>query len=399
MALGTAVVARQRGGVAFLPDAPPSVAALVAEQRFSELPDVILVAAEYQTALTLAGALTWGRVVGIAAEMAAADAPVSSLPAVVHLTGLLETVEDDQLMLVDAERGVALADPDGAAIAQYQAEYDRIAPKRRLFLESEHLPAQTLDGRAVQVIARILSWDDVALALDAGADALYLPFNSFLLPANADTATQRRSLFALADQAGGKLLILSDDYALTPMAVVEAAQRAELMLAVPPRVDLEGWGLGELLRELHDAEAECFDRQIPAALPRLAAELTLRAETTAERIEGLAAQSVSRLVFGMQEETLNDRLLSRLEPLITAAASHLLPVIVATTPRDFPDALPDDPEAEAWTAVRALVGAGVSGMLVGPERVGVKKAMIRELSYSECRETLLGRLSALEISA
>ncbi|HLV78736.1 MAG TPA: hypothetical protein VKT32_00600, partial [Chthonomonadaceae bacterium] len=208
VALGTAAVVRVQGGIPMLPEAPERIARRLAARRPMETPEVILVAEEYRTALALLRSLPWGKVVGIVAGEAEAEAPVPGVPAVVQVPYLLDSIEDDVLMLVDATNGVVLADPSGMAIAQYQAEHSSIAPRRRLYLDDAHLPARTLDGRDIQVLARVETAEDVAQALDAGADALYVPAGAALLP-DSDETGQRRSLRQLLSLTTGKPLLLA----------------------------------------------------------------------------------------------------------------------------------------------------------------------------------------------
>src|SRR5690349_9264001 len=106
MALGTAAVVRVRGGIPMTPEPPAALAAQIAQRRLTETPEVILVADDYRTGLALAGALSWAKVVGLAAGSAEPDAPVPPFPAVVNVAGLMDAMQDDMLMLVDAGRGI-----------------------------------------------------------------------------------------------------------------------------------------------------------------------------------------------------------------------------------------------------------------------------------------------------
>ena len=181
-AIGAAAVVRVMSGIPLPPEIPPRVLAERASGRTSELPDVIVVAEEFRMALAVSGAMAWANVVGIAAERSETSSLPAPFPAVVGLKNLLEAVEDDMLLLLDASAGVLLADPDPVAIAQYQAEAEHLAPKRRFFLEDVHLPAQTLDGHTIQVIAQIENFDEIAVAIAQGAEALYLSANTVLVP-------------------------------------------------------------------------------------------------------------------------------------------------------------------------------------------------------------------------
>ncbi|HZT44328.1 MAG TPA: hypothetical protein VFA07_19335 [Chthonomonadaceae bacterium] len=398
VALGTAAIVRIKGGIPMLPEVPPRIAERIAARRPMETPEVILVADDYRTALALFGSLPWGKVVGIVAGSADPDAPVPGVPAVVNVSYLLDAIEDDVLMLVDATQGVVLADPSGMAIAQYQAEHSSIAPRRRLYLDDAHLPARTIDGRDIQVLARVEMAEDIVQALDAGADALCVSLGTPLLPDTEETA-QRRSLLSLLSLTTGKPVLLADDYALPPLALLEAAAQADIVLAEPPRDDLEGLGLEELASELWEAQGQCFEQDIACGMPRLAARLTSLAACgppgrETERMESLAAHGATRLLLDLEAEILDASLLARIEALVAAASAHLLPVTAAVALLGFGVSEEDDPEGNIEAALGLIVGTGIAGIVVPPPLVEATKERIRGLHFFECREALLQFLVA-----
>lgn len=398
VALGTAAIVRTKGGIPMLPEVPPRIAERLAARRPMETPEVILVADDYRTALALSGSLPWGRVVGIVAGSADPDVPVPGVPAVVNVPYVLDAIEDDVLMLVDATQGVVLADPSGMAIAQYQAEHSSIAPRRRLYLDDAHLPARTIDGRDIQVLAHVESAEDITQALDAGADALYVPVSTSLLP-DAEEAALRRSLLRLLSLTTGKPLLLADDYLLPPLALLEAAAHADIVLAEPPREELEGLGLEELASELWEAQGQCFEEDIACGMPRLAAGLnSLNAcgppGSEVDRAEALAAHGATRLALSLAGEVLDASLLARMEALVAAASTHLLPVTAAVTLLGFGVSEEDDPEDNIEAALGLIVGTGIAGIVVPPQLVAATKERIRGLHFFECREALLEFLVA-----
>ena len=397
VALGTAAVVRVKGGIPMLPEVPPRIAERLAARRPMETPEVILVADDYRIALALFRSLPWGKVVGIVAGDADPNAPVPGVPAVVNVPYVMDAIEDDVLMLVDAMQGVVLADPSGMAIAQYQAEHSSIAPRRRLYLDEAHLPARTIDGRDIQVLARVETEEDITQALDAGADALNVALGDPLLP-DTEEAGQRRSLQKLLSLTTGKPLLLVDNYALPILALLETAAHADLVLAEPPREDLEGLGLEELATELWEGQGQCFEEDIACGMPRLAAVLaSLDAcgppGSETERMEALAAHGATRLLLRLEGEVLDASLLARLESLVAAASAHLLPVTAAVTLLGFGVTEEDDPESNIEAALGLIVGTGIAGIVVPPGLVGATKERIRGLHFFECREALIAFLN------
>ncbi len=377
VALGTACVVTVHRGFVQAPPPTPRAAELLASSKDAEAPDVVLIAQDYGTAVSLASAIEWANVVGIAAVTCAADAPGSDLPAVIDLPGLMDVVQDDMLVVVDAERGIMMSDPDGVAVAQYQTEINRLAPRTRVFIDGVHLLAETMDGRTILVAAIAQSLSEAENALDVGADMVLAASQSNALPCEVDELSQRTAMVDLLDRTSGKPLLLADRYLLAPTVVLEAGLRSDITLAVPPRDHLQSLGLGELTQELAETEADCLSDGSLVAAPKLAAWLEkdevsrLKEDRTLNRfIEQLGEAGATRLlVSGLTVEML--------EEVSAAGTAAGLPVIVLCT----------DPVEDC--ELKCMVAAGVYGIVVPVSSVRATKEQIRELSFSECRETLL----------
>lgn len=389
-AIGAAAVVRMMSGIPLPPEMPPRVAKERASGRNSELPDIIVVAEDFRIGLAVSGAISWANVVGIAAVRSEAGSLPAPFPAVVGLENLLEVVEDDMLLLLDASAGVLLADPDPIAIAQYQAEAEHLAPKRRFFLEEAHLPAQTLDGHTIRVGAITQTIEEVEFALQSGADALYIPIATehgsgfvmpegyHILPCNAEESVLRRNLAELLSAAQGKPIIISDDYALPLLLLLETAARADITLALPPRDDLEKFGIGEMREELEAALREGEEYEPALAMPRLAADFVdLEVDRAAQTAGILASGAASIIISLAQVHQFIKDILFRIDTVLIKANEQRIPVILRVNEWHEKDETLE-------TAVRYAVGTGASGLLTGP-RVSEVKALIREMNYAECR--------------
>ena len=400
MALGTAAIVRVSHGVTMAPEIPVRIVAELARYPDAERPDVVLVAQDYRVALAWVKTLQWGRVVAIVTSASEPYAPVAPVPSVVNVGGLMQSVQNDMLLLVDAEHGVVLADPDGVAIAQYQLEHDHVDPRRRVYIEDVHLPARTLDGRTVQIMAKVRTADQVDEALKEGADGLYVPFDAPLLPVDADEPTLRRNLFALLEQSAGKPLILSDQYTLPLVTILEASMRANITLAVPPREDLEGLGLREQVEEFQAAEAECIENNVECSPPRLAANVVSTdgyCERGAEGawVDSLVSCGATRLVLSMEDSgVLDEAWLPTLAALVSAATRNLVPSVVSADNRCFNLFGMNELRNELETALRLLIGIGADGVIVVPAEVSAAKKVVGDLTQWECRQEVRRLLDA-----
>lgn len=395
IALGTAAIVRLRNGFPLPPAIPPRIMEQLAKRHGDETPDIVLVADDYATAAAIAASVRWANVVGIVA-VGDAETPLNDLPAVVGIAGLLEAVEEDTLIIVDAGRGVIVADPGGAALAQYQNMRNNLAPKKRLYLDEGHLTAYTLDGRAIQVFAQVTSTEALETAQANGADALYVPFGSPLLPADAEEDAQRNALLSLIQQAGGKPLLLADEYALSADLLLEAAVKADLTITCPLMPHLEGLGVGEFGQELNEARADCLANDVLCDVPRLAVHLPLDAdilpiddpEAATFFMDRLAYNGAMRVLVSLEYADLEAGLLSFLDALIRAGNTAMLPVYVASWLAVFGQEESGQLDDGNKMALEQLIGTGCAALIVPPAEIAAVKSAIQEISFWECREAL-----------
>ncbi len=102
------------------------------------------------------------------------------LPAIVGLgSGILE-IESGTLLLVDADRGELIADPEPELIAEFRKQAARQANIADRELAQAHNPAMTRDEIRVEVVANVGSRDDALRAVEQGAEGIGLLRTEFL---------------------------------------------------------------------------------------------------------------------------------------------------------------------------------------------------------------------------
>lgn len=115
------------------------------------------------------------KVIAIAARDHVENAPELQVPAVVGLGDELECPDDEggeEIVIVDGTHGKVYVAPDAMTVQRYERLLDRRHEERRYFLDQEHLPARTMDGRLVTVVAAINPGESISEAVAAGADEL-----------------------------------------------------------------------------------------------------------------------------------------------------------------------------------------------------------------------------------
>lgn len=118
------------------------------------------------------------------------------LPAVVGLHRARRYIRDQELMIVDGERGIVLADPDEATLAYYMR---RQREEKRYYAQLAKLrtePAVTLDGQAVTLLANIELPEDVQAVKKVAASGIGLYRTEFLYMNRPAPPTEEEHLAA-----------------------------------------------------------------------------------------------------------------------------------------------------------------------------------------------------------
>lgn len=171
-------------------------------------------------------------VVGTASAAAASGA----FPAVSGLNeAFFAVVAEDDLLIVDGNRGRVYVAPDAATVARYQAPFTLA---RRIFMDSAHIPARTAsDNRIVTVFAPTPTRKAVDDAMEAGADGIVIPEDNDFLGAQTLTQTageQLQILLEVAQTIGGQPIILdipAERLALSALSRAAAAGPLHVPLA------------------------------------------------------------------------------------------------------------------------------------------------------------------------
>jgi len=328
--------------------------------------DVLLAAPRWSdvTGLRLPGT----RVAAFAVEETAPPPFTLDVPAIAGIDRLLESLHQDDLVVVDAAVGVLIIDPDGATLAAYQAALTGGEPRRRIFLERQHLVARTLDGREVRVHALAREAQDVAAAVESGADSVAIVAGEPVLPAELEDADQEAALVQLAREAAGKpIVVIGDLSSVAAAAVFAAAEVADVTLVLPLAAGDEGFA--DAAAYLAEARAEHGGGlDVP-----LAAWCDF-GDASARALETAPLRRITVLCGGAED--LRSRAGAQwLEALGWEARRMGVPLEVSL------------PDADPGLLGHALA-LGAAGVLTSPAMVGEMKAAVALLDVDACRAAL-----------
>ncbi len=108
------------------------------------------------------------------------------LPAVVGLGNITKAVKNDDLLIIDGEHGEVFLNPDPETIQKYRLKQEEQLRERNSLIRLKDSPAQTKDGRRINLLANIGEPWELTKALEYGAEGIGL-FRTEYLFMNQDT--------------------------------------------------------------------------------------------------------------------------------------------------------------------------------------------------------------------
>ena len=352
------------------------------------------------------------------------------VPAVVGAAGIVELAPDGVELAVDGHRGALIVDPDDEERAHVQQRLDEDARRREELEALRELPGATADGHRIELAANIGAEQDLADAVDAGAEGSGLVRTEFLyldrttapdVDEQADFISQVLRTFP-----GHRVVVRTLDVgADKPLPFIDREDEPN------PALGLRGIRLSlarprlfrDQLRALLAARADVGDQggrlAIMFPLVSLPAELTEARrhliEVAAEHdhdLDGLevgvmvetpaAALAAGRLASHcdflsigtndlLQYLFAADRLLASVSELADACDPIVLrllgDVAAAAHAHDAWIGVCGEAASDPATAV-ALVGLGIDELSMTPAAIPESKAALRDITRADCRHAL-----------
>jgi phosphotransferase system enzyme I (PtsI) len=123
------------------------------------------------------------------------------IPAVVSVRGVMDQVKNGDIGAVDGFEGRVEINPDEAITAVYRTRSEMLRNEGQALLEFRRLPAETLDGRVIELAANIELPGDVDQVLAAGADGVGLYRTEFFYLDRAELPGEEEQFRAYRDVA------------------------------------------------------------------------------------------------------------------------------------------------------------------------------------------------------
>ena len=350
------------------------------------------------------------------------------LPCLVALGAALLDQPQGQSVVLDADGGRLELTPNAERLAEVQQAQIERQQRRDAQQAKAHLPAETRNGVAIEVVANVASSHEAADAFANGADGVGLLRTEFLFvdrQTAPDVEEQRAAYQAVLDAMGEHSVIIRTidvggdkqldylplpaeanpvlglrgirlaqarpeilDQQLRALLQVSPLQRCRILLPMVTEVD-------ELLHIRQQVDALCLELginqrpeigvmiEVPAA--------ALQAEQLAEHADFLSigTNDLSQYTLAMDRDhaglaarvdALHPALLRLIAMTCAGAAVHKRWVGVC-------GALASDP-----LATPVLIGLGVTELSVSPVQIGEIKDRVRQLHEAECQRLSLDLL-------
>lgn len=96
------------------------------------------------------------------------------IPAVVGVEVATSKISEGDIIIIDGTAGIIVINPDEKTIARYKEAEEKILAKDKVFVSLKELPAETRDGRRVELVANIELPEEIPFLLEHGAGGIGL---------------------------------------------------------------------------------------------------------------------------------------------------------------------------------------------------------------------------------
>jgi len=349
------------------------------------------------------------------------------IPAVIGVKNASVEIVPGDLVIVDGGRGAVYVNPDQKTIDKYRQDKINIEIKRHTLLETKDLPAVTLDGKIIGLLANIEFPDEVYAVLENGAEGIGLyrseyhfiksdrvPGEEELFEAYHDVAEKlapKPVIIRTFDLGGDKIpnslpvqpeinpflgwrairvsLVMKDLFRTHLKAILRASSLRNVSVMFPMISSMDELNeslliLGEAKKELAH-EGHEFNPDIPVGVMIEIPSAVMIAEHLANKVNFFSIGTNDLIQYAVAVDRTNDRIAYLYEPFhpgvlklvkITIDAAHAKGIPVAVCGE-----MSNDPAASLL-----LLGMGIDELSMAPYYIPSIKRTIRSVKFKDIRE-------------
>lgn len=356
------------------------------------------------------------------------------IPAVVGLKDCFSRAENEGEIILDGNRGEVILHPDRKTLERYAEEKEGLLVKSRRLGELKSLPAETLDGRRIELSANIELASDVEHALEYGAEGVGLFRTEYLYLARSDLPTeeeQHEAYLKVAQRLAPKPAILrtfdlggdkfsggfGDSYEANPFlgwrairacldlpdlfkiqlrAMLKASVLGNLKIMFPMISSLKELLrakeiLEEVKRELKSRD-EPFDEKIQVGIMVEIPSAALLADSLARQCDFFSIGTNDLIQYTLAVDRGNERI-SHLYQNFHPSVLRLIKEVIEAGHRNKIWVGLCGEMASDVKAIPLLVGLGINELSTSPMAIPQVKNIIRSLKFKDAKKLALKVLS------
>jgi phosphoenolpyruvate-protein phosphotransferase (PTS system enzyme I) len=349
------------------------------------------------------------------------------IPAVVGLDDVTSIVGTGDLVIVDGSSGLVLLNPSPQTVAHFRTRARREAAIGEALLANRDLPAETLDGARIHLVANIDVNDEIAGAIDHGAEGIGLYRTEFLFMERAVFPTEdehyqtakralellngRLATFRTFDLGGDKAGPLTQGKEMNPalglrsirLCLTEKGRplfRAQLrgmlrasvhgpMRLMFPMISgvselREAKALLEESKEELRARGEPYDPALKVGVMIEMPSAALTADLIAPEVDFFSIGTNDLIQYALAIDRVNEHVSYLYRPLHPAILRIVRYVADAAKARKIPVAMCGEMAGEPLLAL-VLVGLGLDELSMNAVAIPMVKSVLRASTMSEAR--------------
>ncbi|MEE9419091.1 MAG: phosphoenolpyruvate--protein phosphotransferase [Desulfatiglandaceae bacterium] len=365
------------------------------------------------------------------------------IPAVVGLESATELVQAGDLLIVDGNTGEVIINPDDSAIIHYQEKHLQREKYKSAIARISHLPAETLDGHKVAVMANIEFLEEVTAARDYGGEGIGLYRTEFLylrskgLPSEEELFEDYRDVAGIigpapvtirtldlgGDKFASELYITKEmnpalglraiRFSLKEPEIFRSQLRAILRASAYGRVQLmfpmisgleevlEAREILEQVKDELDNQGVEYDHNIKTGIMIEIPSAVAVADILAHHVDFFSMGTNDLIQYALAIDRINEHVAYMYQPFHPAILKMIQQVVKAGKNAGIPVSLCGEMAGDPL-CVSILLGLGIAELSMNARAIPLIKKLIRSISLKEAHEdfeNVTGLTTAKEVRA
>lgn len=350
------------------------------------------------------------------------------IPAVVGVEGLGDDLAEGGIIILDGFHGRIIIDPDEDELARYTDLQTQFETYQATIMRSCHLPAETIDGYRVQVLANIELFEEVVAVNDNGGEGIglfrseysylsrdgmpsedelteiYMDMASLVAPKKLvirtlDVGADKLMRMQTSTEANPALGLRAIRYCLKHREVFRTQLRAILKASVLGNVSIMFpmiSGLQELVevkkfylevqQELH-SEGICFREDMPMGIMIEVPSAVITADFLAREVDFFSIGTNDLIQYSLGIDRTNKDVSYLYQPLHPAIVRSIKWVVDSAHRAGIEVCLCGELAADPF-CIPVLMGMQVDSISLGPQSIPGIKRIVRQASMEECSALL-----------